>query len=128
MADVTGSLCGLCAKPIPSIFDGVFCSECGSPYHHSCFNGPPSKRVANRCDYCGGAPGLSSPQGAPNKYVETVNNYAADQMRQGVEPAAIEKKLVKQGHDPDAAAVILFNLQRAQALKKAGQKNMMFGA
>ena len=60
--DVTGLSCVLCGEQIHSLFDGVFCSECGGPYHHNCFGKPPLKPNDQPCKYCGGD--VSNPQAA----------------------------------------------------------------
>jgi hypothetical protein len=52
MPEVAGSGCVLCRQKIDSLFDGVFCQECGGPYHHKCFNGA-TARAAGRCGSCG---------------------------------------------------------------------------
>ncbi len=54
MAEVTGLSCILCRDSIGSIFDGVFCLECGGPYHHSCLGKPPVQPAARPCHYCKG--------------------------------------------------------------------------
>jgi len=62
--------------------------------------------------------------------VQSIYNFAAQQMRAGVAPADIEKQLVNQGLDAEGAATVVANLANArkQALKKAGQKKMLYGA
>ena len=54
MRDVVGTSCVLCHERIEGIFDGVFCPECGGPYHHSCFGGSQREQPSIRCPYCNG--------------------------------------------------------------------------
>jgi hypothetical protein len=62
--------------------------------------------------------------------VQSVYNFAAQQMRAGVAASEIESQLLNQGLDAEAAAVVVKNLvnARAQAVRKAGQKKMLYGA
>jgi hypothetical protein len=66
----------------------------------------------------------------PEQYVDAVYGYAAEQMRNGVAPAAIEQDLIARGLDAESASTVVQNLKQAKAkvLKEAGQKNMLFGA
>ena len=62
--------------------------------------------------------------------VEAIYGFAAQQMRGGIAPAQIEKSLVEKGLDAQAAAVVVRNLSKAKtdAVKKMGQKHMLYGA
>jgi hypothetical protein len=56
--------------------------------------------------------------------LKAVYSYAGQQMREGAALAEIEASLIKQGLDPDAAAVVVSNLTQARAV---GRKNMIYG-
>lgn len=73
---------------------------------------------------------MSDSEPTPEQMVEAVYRFAAEQMRNGVEPTDIEKRLMEMGLDAEAAALVVNNLKqaRSKALKEAGQKNMLFGA
>ena len=60
MRDVVGTSCVLCHQRIEGIFEGVFCPECGGPYHHSCFGGSQREQSSSHCFYCNGD--VSDPQ------------------------------------------------------------------
>ncbi|MCE9534168.1 MAG: hypothetical protein K8T89_24075 [Planctomycetes bacterium] len=66
----------------------------------------------------------------PDQVVEAIYKFAAEQMRDGVAPAEIERKLVDQGLEVETAAIVVSNLTKAQAdvIKEAGKKNMLYGA
>ncbi len=59
-----------------------------------------------------------------------VYSFAGQQMRNGVAPAVIEKSLIEQGLDAEAATIVVSNLKqaKAKASKNAGHKNMLYGA
>ena len=61
--------------------------------------------------------------------LKAVYSYAGQQMHKGAALAEIETSLIKQGLDPDAAAVVVSNLTqaRAKAIKRVGRKNMIYG-
>ena len=62
--------------------------------------------------------------------LKAVYHFAGQQMRKGAEPAEIEKSLTEQGLDANTAAIVVRNLLKAKAegLKRAGRKNMLYGA
>lgn len=66
----------------------------------------------------------------PEQYVEAVYQFAAEHMRNGLPPDQIEKKLIEQGLEAEAAATVVGNLvqAKAKAIKEAGSKNMLYGA
>jgi hypothetical protein len=61
---------------------------------------------------------------------QALYSVAGQQMRNGVAPAVIEKNLTERGLDAEAAAIVVSNLMQAKAnaLKQAGRKNMLYGA
>jgi hypothetical protein len=73
---------------------------------------------------------MPEPERTSEQVVEAIYNYAAEQMRNGVAGPQIEKSLVEQGLDAEAAGIVVRNLTeaRAKALKEAGQKHMLYGA
>src|SRR5262249_10479701 len=62
--------------------------------------------------------------------IQAIYNHAAELLMQGMPPAEVEQKLVEQGLDADSAAVVVAKLQEARAdvIRGAGKKNMIFGA
>jgi len=73
---------------------------------------------------------MPEPEQTPEQVVEAVYNFAADMMRRGVASDEIERALVEKGLDAESAATVVSNLEqaRANAIKEAGKKNMLYGA
>jgi hypothetical protein len=70
------------------------------------------------------------PGPAPEQAVEAVYGFAAEQMQHGVAPSGIAKSLTERGLDSEAATTVVHHLEqaKAEASKRAGEKNMLFGA
>src|SRR5436305_1869017 len=66
----------------------------------------------------------------PEEAIQALYDYAAALMIRGVPAPDIEKDLVDKGLSADSARTIVDNLlaARKNALKQAGQKNMLYGA
>lgn len=71
-----------------------------------------------------------TPEMTAEQAVEAIYQYAAVQMRDGVPPAEIKRRLVEQGLSQETAGIVVGNLQKAlaKARQEAGGKNMLFGA
>jgi hypothetical protein len=65
-----------------------------------------------------------------DQVVEAVYRFAAEQMRDGVPPARVERSLVEKGLSPEAAAIVVRNLGQAMAKARqdAAQQNILHGA
>ncbi len=71
-----------------------------------------------------------TPEMTPEQAVEAIYRFAAEQMRDGVPPAEIKRRLIEQGLSAEAADIVVGNLGKAiaKAKQEAGQRNMLFGA
>ena len=62
--------------------------------------------------------------------VEAIYGFAAEQIKAGVKPPEIEKRLVEKGLDEDSAKIVVANLikARVRAEYDSSVKNMIYGA
>jgi len=64
------------------------------------------------------------------EFVQSVYNYAAQQLQNGVSPSQVESQLLQQGLDPDSARRVVFDLThaRTKAINSEARSNMLYGA
>jgi hypothetical protein len=70
------------------------------------------------------------PGPSPEQEAEAVYGFAAEQMQYGVAPSGIARSLTDRGLDSEAATAVVRQLEqsKSEANKRAGEKNMLFGA
>jgi hypothetical protein len=70
------------------------------------------------------------PKPKPKQVPAEAYSVAAEQMLYGVAPSRIKQTLTDRGLDAEAAATVVKKVDQARtsALKRAGKKNMLFGA
>jgi hypothetical protein len=66
----------------------------------------------------------------PERVAEAAYGFAAQQIGSGVTPSEVRKDLTARGLDAESAATVVGNLERikADAIRVAGRKNMLYGA
>jgi hypothetical protein len=71
----------------------------------------------------------ASRQPSEQELVESIYNFAAQELNNGVSPEMVEQRLVAHGLPAEAAATVVNGLveARSNAHKKAGQRNMLIG-
>lgn len=73
---------------------------------------------------------MSDPTPSSEQVVQAVYRFAAEHMKKGESDQEIKGMLVEKGLNQEAAAAVVANLRkiRSEAIRKAGRKNMLYGA
>ena len=87
---------------------------------------PMAERLCPSCRKNVDAP--PDPEPMPEQVVEAAYGFAAEQMRAGLAPSEVQKILIERELDAEAAAHVVGDLERSQATREAGQRNMIVGA
>src|SRR5262245_31728153 len=68
-------------------------------------------------------------QPSEEELVQSIYNYAAQELMNGVPAEKVEQRLVEQGLPAEAASTVVRNLleARSNAYKQAGRRNMLIG-
>lgn len=73
---------------------------------------------------------MGEQQLSEEQMVQAVYDFAANEMLKGATPQQVQARLIEQGLDTETAGIVVSNLvaARSDAIRGAGNKNMLYGA